>query len=320
MERGTALLRMRRGGRTAREDEGVSGLEHLLQAMITNWYLTAGYLGIMLAMAIESCCVPLPSEIVMPMAGFFVVKYPDRFSLPGVALAGAAGCVIGSAAAYWIGRAGGRPLLLRYGRYILISQADSDRADRLFARHGNSVAFFSRLLPVVRTYISLPAGIARMDFTRFSLYTLLGSLPWTLALAWVGTKLGENSQVLTNVFHGLDTVIAIAIVAAVALYVWRHVRHDNFARAHGSAARPVRRRARPIPASPLDTSDRPTIPEMDRVPVWPNRFAQPLRMDSAPGKPGGIRQQATDFRASFRRAVDQTKRVGAGLRGGRPRQ
>jgi membrane protein DedA with SNARE-associated domain len=269
----------------------VGGLGHAIQQMISAWYLNGGYLGIVLAMAIESCCIPLPSEIVMPLAGFFVVQYPQRFSLLGVAVAGAAGCLLGSAAAYWIGRSGGRPLLLRYGRYVLISQADSDRADRLFARHGNVVTFFSRLLPVVRTYISLPAGIARMDFTRFSVYTLLGSLPWCLALAWVGTKLGENSSQLATIFHGLDVVIVAVVIAAVALYVWRHIRHDSAARAQQAAAgagtgSPARRRARPIPASPLDTPERPTL-QMERISAWPNRFARPGGTGKEKGAPSG---------------------------------
>jgi membrane protein DedA with SNARE-associated domain len=254
----------------------VSGLQHVIENMISTWYLTGGYFGIVLAMAIESCCIPLPSEIVMPLAGFYAVLYPERFSLPGVTLAGAAGCLIGSAVAYWIGRSGGRPLLLKYGRYILISQADSDRADRLFARHGGGVTFFSRLLPVVRTYISLPAGIAQMDFTRFCVYTVLGSLPWCLVLAWIGTKAGENVGQLSTVFHGLDIVIVVLFVAAVAFYVWRHVHHDTAARAQHVANDniPTSRRPRPIPASPMELPERPTM-EMEQVRPWPNRFARP---------------------------------------------
>jgi membrane protein DedA with SNARE-associated domain len=211
----------------------VGGIEQALFETIQHWYLTTGYLGIVLAMAIESCCIPLPSEIVMPLAGYMVFKYGDQFSLPGVAIAGAVGCVIGSAAAYAIGASGGRPLLLKYGKYVLISQADSDRADRWFSHYGAPVAFFSRLLPVIRTYISLPAGISRMNFGQFLLFTLLGSLPWTLLLAFVGFKLGDsldhNTQ-LSTVFHGLDAVIAVALVVAVALYIYRHIKKDAHAR------------------------------------------------------------------------------------------
>lgn len=268
----------------------MAGLEQALQQIIGTWYLTAGYLGIVLAMALESCCIPLPSEIVMPLAGYYAVLYPERFSLVGVGLAGTLGCLLGSSAAYAIGRSGGRPLLLRYGRYLLISQADSDRADRLFERHGGAVAFFSRLLPVVRTYISLPAGIARMPFARFCLYTLLGSLPWCLALAWVGTKVGEHSQELGSIFHGLDVLVALAVLAGAVWYVRRHLRHDREARAghapavtRAQAGRARSRRPRPIPASRLEVDERPTLAHMERVPMWPNRYARPVE-DPARGK------------------------------------
>ena len=204
-------------------------IEQTLLNLIEHWYLTAGYAGVVLAMALESCCIPLPSELVMPLAGYMVFKYPDQFSLIGVGVAGALGCVIGSAVAYGIGAAGGRPLLLRYGKYILISKADSDRADRWFAHYGAPVAFFSRLLPVVRTYISLPAGISRMNFPQFLLFTLLGSLPWTFALAWLGVTFGDSFQKavseMTTVFHGLDILILALLVVAVGLYIYRHVRH-----------------------------------------------------------------------------------------------
>ena len=219
-------------------------IEQTLLPIMQNWYIATGYVGIILAMAIESCCIPLPSEIVMPLAGYIAfmgARDPQHFttttgtlSLVGVTIAGAFGCLLGSSVAYWIGASGGRPLLLKYGRYILISQADSDRADRLFARHGAPVAFFSRLLPVVRTFISLPAGIARMNFTKFMIYTFLGSLPWTFLLAYIGyafgaaflTKLAE----LSRVFQGLDIVIVVLFVAAVAFYVYRHIKHDREAR------------------------------------------------------------------------------------------
>jgi membrane protein DedA with SNARE-associated domain len=138
-------------------------------------FTTFGYVGVVLAMAIESCCIPLPSELIMPAAGF--LAFQGRLNLVGVSVAGAVGCLIGSAVAYWIGAAGGRPVLLRYGRYVLISQHDADRADEWFARHGDATIFFTRLMPIVRTFIWLPAGIARMDFGKFLIFTFLGSLP-----------------------------------------------------------------------------------------------------------------------------------------------
>ncbi len=225
-------------------------LAHLTDTItifITNLYATAGLAGIVLAMAIESCCIPLPSEIVMPLAGVMIARgtilsgMNPLLSLVLVALAGATGCLIGSVVAYGIGYAGGRPLLLKYGRYVLISHHDADKADHFFQRWGSSTTFFSRLLPVVRTYISLPAGISKMPLVRFCVFTFLGSFPWCLILAYVGyelNKLGQNlsSSSLGSVFHGLDVVIIVAFVALVALYIWRHIRNDRKARAEHAAA------------------------------------------------------------------------------------
>lgn len=226
-------------------------LTETLTTLITNLYVSTGLVGILLAMAIESCCIPLPSEIVMPLAG---VMFASGRLLPGVnqwvallliALTGAVGCLIGSIAAYGIGYSGGRPLMLKYGRYVLISQHDADKADRFFQRWGSATAFFSRLLPVVRTYISLPAGIAKMPFGKFCVYTVLGSFPWCLMLAYVGTIVGNHLGTLSPIFHSLDVVIAVVLVVLVALYIWRHIRNDRKARAALAAlqANPMR----PVP-------------------------------------------------------------------------
>src|SRR5436305_13136147 len=188
-------------------------------------------------MAIESCCIRLPSVIVMPLAGVMVVSgtilagVNPVLAIILVALAGAIGCLVGSIAAYWIGYAGGRPLMLKYGRYVLISQHDADKADQFFQKWGSATTFFSRLLPVVRTYISLPAGIARMPFGKFCTYTLLGSFPWCLILAYIGTVLGNHLSTLGPIFRGLDVVIIVAVVLLVTLYIWRHIRNDRKARA-----------------------------------------------------------------------------------------
>lgn len=220
-------------------------LAHLtdtITTFITNLYITGGLAGIVLAMAIESCCIPLPSEIVMPLAGVMVASgkllagVNPWLSLVLVALAGSVGCLIGSIVAYGIGYAGGRPLLLKYGRYVLISQHDADRADYFFQKYGSATVFFSRLLPVVRTYISLPAGIAKMPFAKFCVYTFLGSFPWCLLLAYIGTVIGNNLTTLSPIFHDLDVVIIVAVVALVALYIWRHIRNDRKARAEHAAA------------------------------------------------------------------------------------
>ncbi len=204
---------------------------------VTSLYVHTGLVGILLAMAIESCCIPLPSEVVMPLAGIMLVtgKILSGIGLlPGlilVALAGSLGCVVGSIAAYGIGYAGGRPLMLKYGRYVLISQHDADRADAFFKKYGSATAFFSRLLPVVRTYISLPAGITRMPFVKFVVYSFLGSFPWCLLLAYAGTLIGGNLAKLAPIFHDLDIVIIVVVVALVALYIWRHIHNDRAARA-----------------------------------------------------------------------------------------
>ena len=220
-------------------------LAHLtdtLTTLITNMYVTLGLAGIVVAMALESCCIPLPSEIVMPLAG---VMFVEGKLLAGVnfwlglvllALAGAIGCLIGSIAAYGIGYAGGRPLMLKYGRYVLISQHDADMADRFFQKWGGATAFFSRLLPIVRTYISLPAGMTKMPLVKFCVYTFLGSFPWCFLLAYVGTVVGNNLAVLTPIFRSFEVVIIIALVILVALYIWRHIRNDRKARAEQAAA------------------------------------------------------------------------------------
>jgi membrane protein DedA with SNARE-associated domain len=202
--------------------------------LIQQWYSNFGYVGIVLAMTLESCLIPLPSEIVMPLAGALTTATftmatmgtdKPHFNLVGVALAGAVGCVIGSLAAYGIGAWGGRPVIYRYGKYILVSRTDFDRADRWFLHYGSAITFFSRLLPIVRTYISLPAGIARMRLLPFVAYTFIGSLIWCFVLAFIGQKLGDQYDRLSGIFHGLDAVIVVLVIAAIALYVARHIHH-----------------------------------------------------------------------------------------------
>ncbi|TAL86160.1 MAG: DedA family protein [Rhodanobacter sp.] len=182
-----------------------------------------GYLGIVLLMGIESACIPLPSEIIMPFAGYLVFK--GTLVLWMVALAGAIGCVLGSWLAYAVGAWGGRPLAERYGKYVLISPDDLDLADRWFQRYGGIIIFVGRLLPVIRTFIAFPAGVARMPLWRFSLYTFLGSFIWCWALAWMGLKLGEHWDTLGVYFHRFDAAIGAVILVALGLYVWRHIRH-----------------------------------------------------------------------------------------------
>ena len=183
-----------------------------------------GYPGIALLMAIESACIPLPSEIIMPFSGFLVAQ--GRFTLFGTALAGAVGCAVGSAVAYAAGTWGGRPFLERWGRYVLIRRSDIDRADRWFARWGMWAVFVSRLMPVVRTFISLPAGIARVSFVPFILLSFLGSLPWCWFLAWIGKVMGENWDTLGRWFHGADVIILGVGLVLFVIWLRHHLRPE----------------------------------------------------------------------------------------------
>jgi len=202
----------------------IAGIIEILSAFIVATISALGYSGIVLLMAIESACIPLPSEIIMPFSGYLVSI--GRFNLWAVGVAGAFGCVVGSLVAYWVGMYGGRPLIEKYGRYVLISRHDLDLADRWFARYGEAIIFTSRLLPVIRTFIAFPAGVARMNLTRFVLYTFAGSLPWCLGLAYVGQKLGEQwnkDETLKTLFHRFDFIIGIVGALVIAWWVWRHV-------------------------------------------------------------------------------------------------
>ncbi|MEK9130241.1 MAG: DedA family protein [Patescibacteria group bacterium] len=184
-----------------------------------------GYWGIIAMMAIESACIPLPSEIIMPFAGFLVSQ--NKFSLLGVTLAGAFGCVVGSIIAYIVGYCGGRATIEKYGKYILISKHDIKIADDFFNKYGSVAIFLSRLMPVIRTFISLPAGIAKMNFAKFVIYTFLGSLPWCLALAYIGKKLGEHWDTLGVYFHKFDIAIVLIIFVMIFWYIQRHFKQKQ---------------------------------------------------------------------------------------------
>ena len=192
----------------------------LLAGFIIATISALGYAGIALLMAIESACIPLPSEIIMPFSGYLV--FTGEMTLWAVALAGAVGCVLGSLIAYWVGAYGGRPLVEKYGKYVLISHHDLNLADRWFQKHGEITILIGRLLPVVRTFIAFPAGVVRMNLWRFNLYTFVGSLIWCYALGWIGMKLGEHWNTLGTYFHRFDAIIGIVLVAGLSWYVWRH--------------------------------------------------------------------------------------------------
>jgi membrane protein DedA with SNARE-associated domain len=201
----------------------ISRVLALLSAFVIYVISTGGYAGIVLLMAIESACIPLPSEVIMPFSGYLV--FTGRFELVWVATAGAIGCNLGSLAAYEVGAYGGRRLVERYGAWILLSERELAWADRFFARYGNAAVFLARLLPVIRTFIALPAGVARMPRGRFHLYTFLGSWPWCFGLAYLGMKAGEHWDYLGKYFHRFDVVIGAVLVALAVAFFWSRWKH-----------------------------------------------------------------------------------------------
>ncbi len=182
-----------------------------------------GYVGIALLMGIESACIPLPSEIIMPFAGYLV--HTGQLKLFWVATAGALGCNLGSIPAYWLGAWGGRPAVERFGRFILLSRHDLDRTEHFFHRFGGITVLVARLLPVVRTFIALPAGIGRMPRLRFHLYTFIGSWPWCYVLAYVGMKLGDkwdSDPRFKEIFHRFHLAVEVALLAAILFFLYTH--------------------------------------------------------------------------------------------------
>ncbi len=198
-------------------------LLELVMAFIHNVIATLGYVGVALLMAIESANVPLPSEFIMPYAGFLVQQGKLNFHL--AALAGAVGCVIGSIPSYFMGLFGGRSFLLKYGKWLLLSEHDLDEAERWVDKYGDMAFFICRMLPVVRTFISLPAGILQAHFYPFILYTFIGSLIWSYGLVYVGVYFGENLETFRAIWHKFDYAIIGLLVVLGVLYIWKHVKH-----------------------------------------------------------------------------------------------
>ena len=197
----------------------------VLAAWITAAISIAGYGGVAALMALESACIPLPSEVIMPFAGYLVST--GRFSLWAVALAGAIGCNIGSTVAYWIGALGGRRFVDRWGRWVLLDHGDLVAAERFFARFGTQAVLIGRLLPVVRTFIALPAGMGRMRQLPFQIYTFAGSLIWCYALALVGDQLGrrwDSDPRLRAVMQQFHLLVAALLLAALGWFLWRRLR------------------------------------------------------------------------------------------------
>lgn len=201
-------------------------MEEQILGFISQVYEFLGWPGVVILMALESACIPIPSEIIMPLSGWMLIKEGGLGASYNLIAGfwGALGCTIGSIIAYWVGAWGGRPLVERYGKYVLISHHDLELADRWFARHGDWVIFTSRLLPVVRTFISLPAGIARMNFPKFLLYTFLGSFLWCLGLAYGGYLLGDNWHQIRAWMHPFDIPIIVAILLLIGFFLYRRLK------------------------------------------------------------------------------------------------
>jgi len=193
-----------------------------LANFVTSVISHLGYPGIFLLMALESACIPIPSEFIMPFSGFLVATGQMNFWL--VVLIGSFGNLAGSLLAWWVGYRGGRPFVEKYGKYILLSHHDLDSADRYFQKYGQGTVFFTRLLPVIRTFISLPAGISKMDFKKFALYTFIGVIPFTALLTYAGVKLRENWAGLQPYFHKFDLIILVAVVLALVWFIFRHLK------------------------------------------------------------------------------------------------
>ena len=202
-------------------------IDQIVIPFLNNLYGAVGYLGVMLAMGIESAMVPLPSELILPYAGFLVSDPGQLEPLTGqpwnfwiVVVAATVGNTLGSLVAYAIGAYGGRPFLERFGRYLLIRPHEIELADGFFARHGAATVFIGRLLPVVRTFISFPAGVARMPLGRFIAYSTAGAFIWSCLLVYAGTILGANWVQIRHALQPFDLAIALGVVGLVALFIW----------------------------------------------------------------------------------------------------
>ncbi len=208
----------------------LEAIEVAVLPFLESLYSRFGYAGVAVAMTIESAAIPLPSELILPLAGWSVSRgltepfTNTAWSYWGAVVAGVVGNTAGSLVGYAIGTYGGRPFLDRFGRYVLISRHDLDQADRWFARYGEATVFFSRMLPIVRTFISIPAGIGRMPLGRFVAFSMLGAIPWVMLLVWGGVLLGDHWLELKRALAGLDYLVAAGLAALIALFVWRHVR------------------------------------------------------------------------------------------------
>lgn len=204
----------------------MSSLDTLLAPIIGYIQLTIthfGAFGVAILMAIESANIPLPSEAILPFAGYLVSINKMNFHL--ACFAGAIGCVIGSIPSYYLGYYGGRPFVEKYGKWFLISKRDLELADKWSTKYGDAAFFLCRMLPVVRTFISVPAGILKANFSKFIFFTFLGSLIWSYFLVFVGVKLGENIELFKGFWHKFDFIIVGVLLCLFIAYIVRHIKH-----------------------------------------------------------------------------------------------
>ncbi len=204
--------------------EASSGQTVTVQHLITSF----GFLAVFLLMVAESACIPVPSEVVMPFAGAMAAT--GRLSLVGVIIAGVIGNVVGSYIAWAVGWVGGHPAIRKFGRYVWLKEEDLDRAHRWFTRRGEAAVFVGRLLPVIRTFISLPAGAAQMPPARFGAYSAAGSVPWVAALAVAGYEIGSRWQEIAAVMSKATDVVALIVAAALAIGIWTLYKRSSRAR------------------------------------------------------------------------------------------
>jgi membrane protein DedA with SNARE-associated domain len=197
----------------------------LIVSFVTGTVSAVGYLGVFVLMTLESACIPIPSEIIMPFSGFLVTT--GKLNIWGVTLAGALGNLVGAVITYAIGFYGGRPFILKYGKYFFVKEKEVHHAEKFFAKWGDWSVFLSRNLPVIRTFISLPAGVAEMPFVKFAVFSFLGSIPWCFALTYLGFILGSNWMVIRQYGHYLDILAGLAIVGFIVKIIWDYYNDKN---------------------------------------------------------------------------------------------
>lgn len=204
----------------------MAAIEEQIVLFLQNLIQTIGWAGIVLAMAVESACVLLPSEVTMPLAGWMLIqaKGLSVWHTFWAGWWGAVGCTIGSIFTYWVGAKGGRPFLEKYGKYVLVRKHDIELADKWFSKYGEHTAFFSRLMPVVRTFISVPAGVARMNFVKFTIWTFIGSFIWCWVLGWAGYVFGEHWREVRELMRPFDIPIVIVVGTLVGIFIYRRLK------------------------------------------------------------------------------------------------